>query len=96
MKKQIIPIIFGLILLFYTCLPTYTIFSSISSTSQTYRETTLIVFTHKFWALDNIAKEIVSTHNQINGTPSKLNIDFFLSKIFFKYNLPLFSFSQTY
>ena len=89
MKKKIIAISLMLCLSigisYYISLPDYHIFNSISYSGQNTRDTTIDVVIYKYWGISNTIQEIEKEHNQINGTPTSLEINLYYSRWFIRY-----------
>lgn len=89
MKKKVIAIFFILCLFvsisYYISLPDYHVFNSMSYSSQNTRDTTIDVAVYKYWRLDNTIQEIEQQHNQINGTPTSLEINLYYSRRLIRY-----------
>lgn len=84
MKKKLLFIIIILIFLsgvfYYTSLPDYLVFNSMSFNNGANRNTELQVIVYQYWDTDKVIQEIEAEHNQINGTPTTLTINLYYSK----------------
>ncbi|RHB98807.1 hypothetical protein DW865_04080 [Mediterraneibacter gnavus] len=88
MKKKLSFVIIILILLigilYYISLPDYFVYNSMSFSNGANRNTKLQVIVYQYWNTDKIVQEIELKHNQINGTPTNLTINFYHSKWSFR------------
>ena len=84
MKKKLFYtaiLIILIMLLYYFTLPNYIILNSYSSTSFAFdRYTELNVIVYHSWNINQTIRDIEKEHNQINGTPTLLEINLFSSK----------------
>lgn len=89
MKKKLLGAFFILCLFFgiayYISLPDYRVFNSMSFGSGNRRDTTLEVVIYKYWKIGDTIQEIEEEHNQINGTPTTLEINLYYSQHLIRY-----------
>lgn len=95
MKKKlfIIVICFSIFvsITYYLNLPDYHVLSSISFSNNSTRDTEMNVVIYHYWKIDQIYIDVEKEHNKINGTPSSLTINLYLSKFFLKKGYKPFS-----
>lgn len=95
MKKKlfIIAICIGIFITitYYLSLPDYHIFNSMSFSTDSSRDTEMNVVIYHYWKIDQIYMDIEKEHNTINGTPSSLTINLYLSEFFLKRGYKPFS-----
>lgn len=82
MKKKILVFLMILAVGFnhYYNLPDYRIINAMSFCTNTTRDTNLTVIIYKYWDIDSIISEIEAEHNKINGIPTTLKLDIYLSQ----------------
>lgn len=68
---------------YYIRLPDYSVYTVFSYGGSDFRETDLYVIVYKPWKIDHKVQDIVSRHNEMNGTPDRLTVWLYYSK----YNL---------
>lgn len=88
MKKKLLCTImvfsFCISILYYANLPDYLVLNSLSCSNGPTRDTTLKVVVYQYWNIDQLLTEIEEKHNKLNGTPTTLIVDVYLSKWFFQ------------
>lgn len=83
MKKRILELVITIIFMLsilYTSMPEYHIFSSISYSTDTERETTIKVIIYKYHNLNELVNQIRLEHDRINIVSSKLTIQLYHSR----------------
>lgn len=88
MKRKLLCIMMilalGMSILYYANLPDYLVLNSLSCSNGLNRDTTLKVVVYQYWNIDQLVSEIEEKHNKLNGTPTILTVELYLSKWFFQ------------
>ena len=85
MKRKMIVISILLIALsfgYYLSLPDYYVYNSFSESNSYHntRSTRLEVISYRYWNYEELFEDIETEHNTINGTPTELEINLYISK----------------
>lgn len=72
----IVAMIAGMI--YYMKLPSYTVRSSTNMSASNYMETSLDIDVYKIFVGKSFYEEIADSHNRLNGTPDKLEMNLYL------------------
>ncbi len=101
MKKKILiiitPLIFFVGIIYYSTMPDYSIFNSISNNYGSERNTELQVAVYKMHNTQDLITKIATEHNTINSFPSNLTINLYHSKYsFHKGHKPFYTITINY